>query len=192
MKSQSLLSRVSTKVLNDWYPFSCDIKVTLKLHPWERVGSCSVILHLNEHPVTLNFLAFLGGNDAVSVYFITPFAGISLEDSPHSANWEEMVRNRSHVMSVCFILIWSEAKDKWACLTLHETASICLQVPSLQKAAWFSINHDAKNIALEELLVVFNHCHHEVVGIFCLEQNILYGTSRNRCNYIQQNLTCDQ
>ena len=51
-----------------------------------RVESCSVILHLNDHPVTMNFLAFLGGNDAVSVCFITPFAEISLEDSPFSAN----------------------------------------------------------------------------------------------------------
>ena len=48
--------------------------------------SCSVILHLNEHPVTMNFLAFLGGNDADPVYFITPFAEISLEDSPFPAN----------------------------------------------------------------------------------------------------------
>ena len=64
-----------------------------------------------------------------------------------------------------------------------------------KRAALFSINHDAKNIALEELLVVFNQCHHEVVfvvGIFCLEENILYHTARNRSNYIQQNLTCNQ
>ena len=51
-----------------------------------KVGSCSVILHLNEHPVTMNFLAFTGANDADSVCFITPFTEISLEDSPFSAN----------------------------------------------------------------------------------------------------------
>ena len=63
-----------------------------------------------------------------------------------------MVCNKSHVMSVCFILIWSEARDKWDSLTQHETIAICPQVPSLQKAVRFSINHDAKNIAKRNYL----------------------------------------